>query len=345
MRALSAAGLDGSTASPGAVAPRGWGSQTLPPMRSALARMYSPDRADVTPVALGHVGLQPLPPLQKVGKKLGGKVVGDVVRDKVQHGRFKHVDAGVDPVGADGAPVRFFEELGDVAVFVADDCAVFKRVGNGIDGERGESADGEMVLDGGLEVEVGQGVAADNEKGVVEMGGGVSDTAGGAERHLLDDIGDIETKGAAVTVEVLDHGGQILERDDDLGNAVILEQLQDMTEDRFVDKGDHRLGTPNRQGTQAGAFSAGHDYGFHSLCPVTVGQWSVARGLRWPLVKGNRPLPLYGRPGIVSLVNGRRWIVAGREQLADAAAQGVQFRRAEKQAERAVHRDLLSTRC
>ena len=86
------------------------------------------------------------------------------------------------------------------------------------------------------------------------MGGGVLDTAGGAERHLLDDVGDTETKGAAVTVEVLDHGGEILKGDDDLGNAVVFEQLKDMT-------------------------------GFHSLCPETVGQWSVTRGLRWPLVK------------------------------------------------------------
>jgi len=295
------------------------------------------DGADVTPVAFGHVGLQPLSALQESGEELGGKVVGGTVGDEVQYGRFEHVDAGVHPVRADGAPVRFFEELGDAAVFVANDCAVFERVGNGIDGDGGESADGEMVLDGGLKVEVGEGVAADDEEGVVEMGGGVFDTASGAERHLLDDIGDIETEGAAVTVEVLDHGGQILEGDDDLGNAVVFEQLKNMTEDRLVDKRDHRLGAPNRQGTQAGAFTAGHDYGFHSLCPVTVGQWSVARGLRWPLVKGSRPLPLYGRPGIVSLVNGRRWVVAGRKQLADAAAQGVQFGSAEKQAERAVH--------
>ena len=125
------------------------------------------NRADITPVALGHVGLQPLPPLQEIGEKLGGKVIGDVVGDIVQNCRFEHIDAGVHPVGANGAPIRFFEELGDVALFVADNCAVFKRVGNGINGERGKSAGCNVMLDGGLEVEVGQGVAADYEKSIV----------------------------------------------------------------------------------------------------------------------------------------------------------------------------------
>ena len=169
------------------------------------------------------------------------------------------------------------------------------------------------------------------------MGGGVLDAAGGAKRHLFDDISDIETESAAVTVEVLDHRRQILEGNDDLGNAVIFEQLKNMAEDRLVDKRDHRLGTPNRQWTQAGAFPAGHDYGFHSLCPVTVGRWSVAGGLRWKLAKGNWT-PLDGRPGIVPLVNGRRWILAGTEQLTDAAAQSIQLRSTEQQVERTVHR-------
>ena len=295
------------------------------------------DCADITPVALGHVGLEPLPPLQEIGEEIGGKVIGDVVGDIVQNRRFEHIDAGVHPVGADGAPIRFFDELGDATAFVADDCAIFERIGNGIDGECGESADGDVVLDGGLEVEVGQGVATDDEKGVVEMGGGVLDTAGGAEGHILDDIGDFEAEATAVAIEVLDHGGHILESNDDLGNAVIFEQLENMAEDRFVDKGYHRLGTPNRQGAQAGAFTAGHDYGSHNLCPVTNGQWSVASGLRWPQVTGNWPLRLYRRPGIVALVIGWQGILARSEQFADATAQGILFGNAEKQIQGALH--------
>ena len=121
-----------------------------------------------------------------------------------------------------------------------------------------------MVFDGRLQVKIGQRVPTDDEKGVVEMGGGVLDPAGGAEGHFFDDVCDIEAEAAAVAVEVLDHGGHILEGNDDLGDAVISDQVENMAEDGFVDQGDHRFGAPNREGTQAGAFTAGHDNGFHS---------------------------------------------------------------------------------
>jgi len=49
-----------------------------------------------------------------------------------------------------------------------------------------------MVFDRGLQVEIGQRVAADDEKGIVKVSGGVFDPAGGAEGHLFDDVLDVE---------------------------------------------------------------------------------------------------------------------------------------------------------
>ena len=175
-------------------------------------------------------------------------------------------------------------------------------------------------------------------KVVVEMGGGVLDTAGGAEGHLFDDVCDIEAEAAAVAVEILDHGRHILEGNDDLGNAVIFEQVENVAQDGFVDKGNHGLGTPNREGTQPGAFTAGHDYGFHNQRLVASGQWSVV-SVQWRVLSTiHEPLRLNGRPGIVALARQRQRILTISQQIDNATTKGFLFGGVEKQIQGALQR-------
>jgi len=150
-----------------------------------------------------------------------------------------------------------------VAAGVGDDHAVLEgRVHVG-ERERGHGLLTPVVVDDGGEVVVGEGVAADDEEGVVEQALGELDRAGGAERHVLDAVVQAHAERLAVAEVVLDHVGEVLQRNHDLGDAVPFQEQQDVLHHRAIDDGDHRLGPAYRQGPQPRALATGHDDRFH----------------------------------------------------------------------------------
>ncbi len=96
-----------------------------------------------------------------------------------------------------------------------------------------------------------------------EVGLGVLDAAGRAQRRLLDRVVDVDAERAAVAEVAADDLGQERQSDDDVVDAVPLEQLDDVLHARLVADGHHRLGLVAGERPQARALSAGHDDGAH----------------------------------------------------------------------------------
>ena len=126
-----------------------------------------------------------------------------------------------------------------------------------------------VELDQVGEVDVGERVAGDDEEGLVAQRVlGVLDAAGGAERRLLGGVVQRHAELLAVAEVVADQAGEELHGDDDLVEAVPLEQPQDVLHHRPVDHGQQRLGHVRGQRPQPGALAAGHDDGLHAGHPL-----------------------------------------------------------------------------
>src|SRR5207248_8392870 len=124
------------------------------------------DGADVAPVAFGHVAEHGVAFLKEDGEEVVAEIehlVGLVV---AKDGGVEDVDAGVDGIGEDLAPARLFLELLDAAVVVYDDDAVFEGVGHALEDQGGHGLLLLVVLHDGAQVEIGEGVAGDDEEGV-----------------------------------------------------------------------------------------------------------------------------------------------------------------------------------
>ena len=80
----------------------------------------------------------------------------------------------------------------------------------------------------------------------------------------------------AIAEVILDDIGKVLDGDDDLGDAVDLQQLDDVRHHLAVDDRNHWFGTVNRQRAQARAFASGHHDSFHGVDPlVRDGGWQM----------------------------------------------------------------------
>src|SRR5262249_22128321 len=92
----------------------------------------------------------------------------------------EHIDAGVDRVAKDLAPTGFFEELLNTSIVASDDDAVLQWVGDMSEGQRRHRLALTVKFDDVAEVEVGEGVAADNQERLRQHVLGVLDTASSA---------------------------------------------------------------------------------------------------------------------------------------------------------------------
>src|SRR5665648_282917 len=226
----------------------------------AVGREVLGQAADVLPVALGDVAVQRRAHLEELGEQVLAEVEGFVGRDVIEHLRLEHVDARVDRVAEHLAPSGFLEETLDAAFVVDHHDAELERVLDALecDGDHGAA----LLVKGDdlAEVEVGEGVAADDDEGVVpEMVLGQLDAAGGAGRRLLDGVLHAHAEGGAVAEVVADDLGKEHERDDGLVETVLLEELDDVLHAGLAAERHHRLGLVARERPQAGAFAAGHD--------------------------------------------------------------------------------------
>ena len=104
-----------------------------------------------------------------------------------------------------------------------------------------------MEPDGCAQVDVGEGIAADDEERFVQVFLGILDAAGGSQRRVLHDVGDLHAEVGAVAEIVADSGAQVLERHHHLGDPVFAQQGQDVLHHRFADHGDQRLGAAARE--------------------------------------------------------------------------------------------------
>jgi hypothetical protein len=71
-----------------------------------------------------------------------------------------------------------------------------------------------------------------------------------------------------------------LNGDDNIGDAVHLEQFDDMRHHHAIDQRNHRLGSVDGQGAQTRAFATGHDDSFHrrgSSCCYYRPHWLATR--------------------------------------------------------------------
>ena len=91
------------------------------------------------------------------------------------------------------------------------------------------------------EVDVGEDVAGDDEEPLVELVHGVADRAGGAERRLLGGVDHPHAELGAVAEVGADGVGQEGHGDDDLVEAVPLQQADDVLHHRPVGQRQHRL--------------------------------------------------------------------------------------------------------
>jgi len=96
----------------------------------------------------------------------------------------------------------------------------------------------------------------------------VAHRAAGAERALLDAIAKAHADRSTVTEAVLDLRGEVLECHECVGDAVGLEQIEDVSKARLVDDGHHRLGPVDRKRTEPAALPAGHHDGLWVKIPT-----------------------------------------------------------------------------
>ena len=121
------------------------------------------------------------------------------------------------------------------------------------------------------EVDVGEHVARDDEEPLVELVAGVQHRAGRPERGLLGRVDHAHAELGAVAEVRADRVGHEGDGDDDLAEAVLAQQEDDVLHHRPVGHRQHRLGLVGGERAQAGALTARHDHRLHAGTPVRRG--------------------------------------------------------------------------
>ena len=176
------------------------------------------------------------------------------------------------------------------------------EAGYGLDaGEGGEFAVGAVEGDGGGDVDVGDTVAVGHAEGLVgvEVLGDAAEASSGAggfsgvdegdapgfgdglvDGHLVvvhveGDVGGVEE---VVGEELLDDVALVSAADDEVIDAVLGVDLEDVPEDGAATDFDHGLGAEGGLFRDASAETAGEDYCFHSVCfaPIFAARSTVA---------------------------------------------------------------------
>jgi hypothetical protein len=227
------------------------------------------ERADVLPVAVGHVPEQRLGVVEQLREDLAREVDAGAFLDVVEDRRFEDVDAGVDRVAEHLAPAGLLEEPLDAPVLVRDDDPELEGVLHRLEADRRHRAPLLVELHDGGQVDVGEDVAGDHEEPLVlELLHGVADRARRAEGGLLGGVDHADAELRAVAEVVADRVGQEGDGDDDVLEPVLLQELDDVLHHRPVGDGHHRLRLVRRQRAEAGALATRHDHGFHGVSPT-----------------------------------------------------------------------------
>ena len=215
--------------------------------------------ADVGPVRVDHVAAELRAVAQHVGEEILREIVHLAALHAVEDPGLEHVDAGVDRVGEHLAPRRLLEEPHDAPVLVGHDDAELERVGDALQRDRDVVPLLLVVPHDRAQVEVGQRIAADHQERLAgEQVVRHLHRARGAERRVLDDVVHRHAVRAAVAEVRLDLVGEIVQRRDDLVEAVPLQQLDDQLHHRLAGNGRERFGSARGQRTKPGALAPSH---------------------------------------------------------------------------------------
>ncbi len=221
-------------------------------------------RADVDPVALVDVGDERLAALDQRREVAALDRVGRVLRDAIEGLRLEDVDAGVDVVGGDLVGLRLLEEALHGAVGVGLDQAVGGRVVDRRQHDRRLGLARAVQRQHGVQVDLGQHVAVEDDDRSVEMRLGELDRAAGAERLRLDQVADRQADAAAVAEDVLDAARLVVEAEDHLVEpGDLLEQVDLVVQERAVEDRDDGLRRVERERPEPRAFTAGEEDGLH----------------------------------------------------------------------------------
>src|ERR1700694_3653883 len=219
--------------------------------------------ADIAPIA-GH---QEAIERHRVGEHLGEDVAAPVHhrrgRHHVEHLWLDDIDPGVDLVGEDLTPGWLFEEAVDRAIRVGDDDPELEWVRH-----RGQHDGGGrtlllVVLHHARQVDVGHGVAADDDERLVQELLRILDAAGGAQRRIFDHVGDVHPEVRTVPEVIADRLAKVLQGDDHVGDSVLFEQAKDVLHHRLADHRHQGFWHPARQRPQPRALAARHNHSFH----------------------------------------------------------------------------------
>ncbi len=229
-----------------------------------------PELTDVLPVLLRHVAVQGVAVVEQRREHVAGEVDHLPLGDEVEDLRFEHVDPGVDGVGEHLAPRRLLQEALDGAVGLRDHDAELERVLHVLQRDRRGGVGVAVRFDERGEVDVGEHVARDHEERVVELRRRVAHRSGGAERRVFRGVAHGDAEIGAVAEVVADLVGEERDRDDDVVEAVQLEQVDDVLHHRLVDEGHHRLRLIAGERTQTRALATGQDHCFHGIAFIAL---------------------------------------------------------------------------
>ncbi len=223
------------------------------------------DVAHVAPVAPGDEAEHGVPVAQQLREHIVAPVHRHPRPDVAEDGRVEDVDPGVDRIREDLPPGRLLQEAHHPPLLVQDHHPVLQGAGDAVEGQGGHRRLLAMVGDDLFQVEVGQGVPADDQERLVQQRLGVLHAPRRAQGRILYRVVDAHPEVAAVVEVLLDHPRQVLQGHHHLGDSVPAQEGEDVLHHRGVHDGHHRLGAPDSQRTEPGALAPGHDDGLHGL--------------------------------------------------------------------------------
>src|SRR5215211_3361214 len=201
------------------------------------------ERPDVRPVEVALVADEPLPVLQELREDVPGEVEEDVLGNVFQSPRFQDVDAGVGQRADRLLRVRLLLEPQDVPLAIHLDHPELRSVVDPMQRYGGQSAPLLVEGDELLDVHIRQGVARDDDEGVVEPLGEALDAAGRAPQLVFPAQVDLHAVGPRLLAVSLQQGvGQVVDVDVDLLYAVGGEKVEDVLDYGGVHDRSHGFG-------------------------------------------------------------------------------------------------------
>ena len=119
--------------------------------------------ADVAPVAVGDIPVEPDVLPEEKGEEVLAEVVFLAVGDELEDVGLQDVYAGVDRVAENFSPRRLLEEPGDFAVMCGDHDSELERVLRVGEDDRRPGSLGFVETERSGQIEIGQDVSADHQ--------------------------------------------------------------------------------------------------------------------------------------------------------------------------------------